>query len=344
MLPGGNDTNPALSGGPSVDKLISDAITPPTVAFDALHLGSRSPWEICYTGSAEPVDRLTNPNEIASALFGDFTNDDPEVFARLRAQRQSVLDATKDNIAHLRSRISSSDRHRLDEYLGRIQQIEQRINSTIAVGEQCSPITDFSLDKSPLREWAPQVDFFHPYYDPDIASPPIIDCVVEALACDRTRVATLTYGNSEIYHWLTDMNGDTVEALATGDWHQDTVHAYWGSQAGDPLLEDHLRRAARWEHSQLAYLLHKLKSKQEGEGTLLDNCMIAYGSAIADGNRHSHHDLPIVLAGRGGGQLDSGRLLTYPKNTPLNNLFTSMCHMAGAEVEGLGDATGPLPL
>ncbi len=69
----------------------------------------------------------------------------------------------------------------------RIQQIEQRINGTIAVGEQCSPISGFHLSKSPSREWAPEVTCFHPYYDPDIASPPMIDCMVEALACDRTR-------------------------------------------------------------------------------------------------------------------------------------------------------------
>jgi hypothetical protein len=94
--------------------------------------------------------------------------------------------------------------------------------------------------------------------------------------------------------------------------------------------------------TQFAYFLDKLKSVKEGDGTLLDNSLVLYGSAIADGNRHSHHDLPIVLAGRGGGQLEAGRLRHYPDDTPLNNLFKSMCGMAGANVETLGDSTGRL--
>ena len=77
---------------------------------------------------------------------------------------------------------------------------------------------------------------------------------------------------------------------------------------------------------------------------MLDNCLILYGSAIADGNRHSHHDLPIVLAGGGGGRLEPNRLLTYPKDTPLNNLFVSMCRMAGANLEVLGDSRSALKL
>lgn len=82
----------------------------------------------------------------------------------------------------------------------------------------------------------------------------------------------------------------------------------------------------------------------EGDGSLLDNCLILYGSAIADGNRHAHHDLPIVLAGSGGGKLQPDRLRHYPKETPLNNLYLTMCRMAGAEMEQFGDSTGLLPL
>ena len=77
-------------------------------------------------------------------------------------------------------------------------------------------------------------------------------------------------------------------------------------------------------------------------GTLLDNSLILYGSGLADANRHTHHNLPIVLAGSGGGRLKTGRLLHYPKDTPLNNLYLLMCHMAGAKLESLGDSTGLL--
>ena len=78
--------------------------------------------------------------------------------------------------------------------------------------------------------------------------------------------------------------------------------------------------------------------------TLLENSLILYGSGLSDANRHTHHDLPILLAGSGGRQIETNRLLHYDVNTPLNNLFVSMCHMAGANIEALGDSTGAVSL
>ena len=80
---------------------------------------------------------------------------------------------------------------------------------------------------------------------------------------------------------------------------------------------------------QFAYFVEKLKATKEGDGTLLDNCMVVYGSGIGDGNRHNHDDLPILLAGRGGGTIKPGRHVTYPRNTPLTNLYLSMLDSMG---------------
>jgi hypothetical protein len=85
-----------------------------------------------------------------------------------------------------------------------------------------------------------------------------------------------------------------------------------------------------------------LKSVREGEGTLLDNCMIAYGSAISDPNRHNHHDLPLIMAGKGGGTIETGRFIRYPDETPLNNLWLAMLERFGAPISKLGDSTGTL--
>jgi hypothetical protein len=93
---------------------------------------------------------------------------------------------------------------------------------------------------------------------------------------------------------------------------------------------------------QLAYLTSRLKSLPEGEGTLLDHCMIAYGSAIADPNRHAHENLPIVLVGKGGGTIKPGRFIKYPAETPLNNLWLAMLDRLGAPTPQLGDSTGVL--
>ena len=88
--------------------------------------------------------------------------------------------------------------------------------------------------------------------------------------------------------------------------------------------------------------MKKLKSIPEGDGTLLDHSMIAYGSGNSDGNRHNHDDLPILLAGRAGGTLDPGRHLRYAKETPLNNLWLSMLERMDVGVPFLGDSTGQL--
>ncbi|MDQ3012414.1 MAG: DUF1552 domain-containing protein, partial [Acidobacteriota bacterium] len=92
----------------------------------------------------------------------------------------------------------------------------------------------------------------------------------------------------------------------------------------------------------LAYLLDRLKATPDGDGNLLDHSMILYGSSISDGNLHTHHDLPIVVAGGGAGQVKGNRHLKFPKDTPLNNLLMSMLDKAGVPVEKFGDSTGKL--
>src|SRR5438105_11673378 len=98
----------------------------------------------------------------------------------------------------------------------------------------------------------------------------------------------------------------------------------------------------RFHIGQLAYLLEKMRAVQEGDGTLLDNVMIVYGSGIGDGNRHNHNDLPVLLAGRGGGTIKTGRHLVYTKNTPLNNLYLSMLDRMQVAAQSLGDSHGRL--
>ncbi|MEI7684981.1 MAG: hypothetical protein WCL32_08135, partial [Planctomycetota bacterium] len=93
---------------------------------------------------------------------------------------------------------------------------------------------------------------------------------------------------------------------------------------------------------QFAHLLRKLKETREGEGTLLDSCMIAYGSGNSDGNQHSKSNLPILLAGRGGGSLRPGRHVRFTEETPLANLWLSMLDRVDARVERFGDSTGRL--
>jgi hypothetical protein len=108
------------------------------------------------------------------------------------------------------------------------------------------------------------------------------------------------------------------------------------------MKQDKVRQINQFHTTQLAYLLEKLKSIPEGDGTLLDNSMVVYGGGISDGDRHNHDDLPILVAGKGGGRIHSGRHITYPDNTPMANLFLSMLDCAGVPGETIGDSTGRL--
>lgn len=344
MQPGGPENDYTQSGGPSVDSVIADYITPPEVAFKSLHYAVRAPWEVCYTGPGQPVDRLSEPNDMIASLFADFTNTDPSEFARLRARKQSVLDATKSNIDSLNKKISTADKVRLQEYLSRVEEIERRINASMEVGEACFPLDPMDLQVSPLRNNNPQVDWFHPYYDPDIAAPAIVDIMVEALACDRTRCITLSMGDIDEWYWLRDKYGDIVRADQTGDWHEDVVHAYWGSYAGDPLLEERLRMVGRYQHSIYASLLQKLKNKQEGSGTLLDNCVVLYVNEFGS-ETHEHDNHPWMIGGGGGGALTPGQWLAYD-GEPHNRLLLSIMRMFGMTNPTFGDpnfcGAGPL--
>jgi hypothetical protein len=100
----------------------------------------------------------------------------------------------------------------------------------------------------------------------------------------------------------------------------------------------------RWHSEQLAYFLDKLKSIKEGDKTLLDNSMVLFGSSMSDGNRHDPKNLPIVLAGKGGGKIKSGRHIKCADQTPLCNLYVSMLENMGTPVQAFGDSTQPLSI
>jgi len=93
---------------------------------------------------------------------------------------------------------------------------------------------------------------------------------------------------------------------------------------------------------QFAGWVEKLKSIKEGDSTLLDNSMIVYGAGLSDGNRHTHEDLPTLIAGNGGGYIKSGRRIVYRRETPMSNMFLTMMDRMGVKVDHFGDSTGRL--
>ncbi len=155
------------------------------------------------------------------------------------------------------------------------------------------------------------------------------DLLALAFQTDVTRVSTFMVardGSNRAYRWLGVSEGH--HSLSHHERQKEKI--------------EQIRKIDLYHVQQFAYFLERLKGIKEGEGTLLDNSMVMIGSGISDGNRHNHNDLPVLLAGKGGGAITPGRHVRYDGDVPLCNLYLSMLDAAGAKVERFGDSTGRL--
>src|SRR5262245_19039877 len=155
------------------------------------------------------------------------------------------------------------------------------------------------------------------------------DLLVRAFEGELARVATFILAN--------EGSNRSYRFVDVPEGHHDLSH-----HGGSKEKQAKIAKINRFHLSQLAYMLQKMKAVKEGDGTLLDHAMIVYGSGNGDGNAHNHDELPILVAGRGSGSLNTGRHVRYKKETPLMNLYLGMLERMGAPTEKLGDSTGKL--
>jgi len=152
---------------------------------------------------------------------------------------------------------------------------------------------------------------------------------VLAFQTDLTRVATFMMGR--------EGSNLTYPDIGVSRAHHGMTH-----HRGDPGKIEDITKVNTYHVEQFGHLIDKLALVKDGDGRLLDNMMVVYGSGIGDGNRHTHHDLPVLVAGRGGGTLTPGRHVRYAGETPMNNLYLSLLDRVGVRPETLGDGTGTL--
>jgi hypothetical protein len=268
---------------------------------------------LSWRNATTPLPTEVNPRLIFDRLFGDGRTD-PETLARNEV-RVSVLDAVLEDARSLNRRLGGSDRRKLDQYLTGVREVEQRITRA----DQLAPVdvpSDFSRPDGVPSDLTEHIRL-------------MCDLMVLAFQTDVTRIATfmLAREGSEQRYRMVGVN----------EGHHSISH-----HQNRPANLAKLKAINVYFNQQLAYLTGKLKGITEGDGTLLDNCMVAFGSAIADPNRHTHDNLPILLVGRGGGTIRTGRFVRYPQNTPLNNLWISMLDRFGVRGVRFGDGTGAL--
>jgi hypothetical protein len=157
----------------------------------------------------------------------------------------------------------------------------------------------------------------------------MFDLMALAFQTDMTRVITVLLA--------IEQSPRNYPEIGITEGHHGLTH-----HQGDRAKIEKVTQINEYHIKQFIYLVEKFKSIRDGDGTLLDNSMIVYGSGLADGNQHQHHNLPVVLAGRGRGVLHPGRHLRYADETPMANLFVSMLDYMAVPVEKWGDSNGRL--
>src|SRR5258708_4247619 len=271
---------------------------------------------ISWRDTSSPMPPEIRPRAVFERLFGTGEiEQDPARRARLEKYQKSILDVVLNDAQRLKGTLGGADRRKLDEYMFAIRDIEKRIHKAERENAQALP---------PGAAPPPSVptDFSE-------HSRIMFDLVALAFQTDTTRVITLLLG--------VEQSPRSYAEIGVTEAHHGLTH-----HQGDKEKIAKVLRINCFHIAQFAYLLEKLKSTRDGDGTLLDHSMITYGSGLSDGNRHEHHNLPLALAGRGCGKLRPGRHVRYPDETPMTNLFVAMLDRIGVPAESVGDSNGEL--
>ncbi|MFO0953174.1 MAG: DUF1552 domain-containing protein [Isosphaeraceae bacterium] len=321
-----------IKAGISVDQVAADKVGKAT-RFASLELGidrgaqsgnCDSGYSCAYSSNISwrspttPMAKEVNPRLVFDRLFASQARTGTAAErARRDLYRRSILDFVAEDASQLRNRLGMTDRRKLDEYLTAVREIEQRVARAESQSEPDPGLTRDIKRPSGI----PQDNKEHLRL--------MADLLVLAFQGDLTRVSTFMFAN--------EGSNKSYSFIGVPDGHHDLSH-----HGGDPKKHAKIQKINTFHIEQLAYMLGKMKTIREGDGTLLDHVMVVYGSGIGDGNRHNHNDLPVLVAGRGGGTLKTGRHLVYERNTPLNNLYVSMLDRVGVKLDRLGDSTGRL--
>jgi hypothetical protein len=315
-----------IFNGVSVDQVAAAQVGKST-RFPSLELGLEdggmvgncdSGYSCAYSNSlawkspVTPLPPEINPRAVFERLFGDGEVLDAATRVRRAEQDASILDFVRADAAKLNGTLGTSDKRKMDEYLTSIREIEQRIQ---AAGRQPAALDEAGLQRS---AGIPLTFEEHARL--------MLELTAVAFQTDATRVITLMMGR--------EGSNRTYRSIGVPEAHHGISH-----HMGNAEKIEKLAKINRLHMELFAGLLEKLEKTQDGDAKLLDNLMVVYGSGLSDGNRHAHHDLPVLVAG---GVLKAGQHVRYKAETPMNNLFLTVLQRMGVPAEKLGDGTGRL--
>jgi hypothetical protein len=312
----------------SFDQIVANEIGKQT-RFPSLELGMEdarqagdcdSGYSCAYTnnlawrGESQPLPPMLDPRALFERMFGTGQPMTPVERARQSVYRRSILDFVTEHTHKLESSLGPTDRRKLDEYLSAIRQVEVQIERAEKDTKPIEPGMD--------KPYGIPADFSEHF---KLMS----NMVAIAFQADQTRVVTFLMtreGSSRPYR-----------ELEIPDGHHPLTH-----HRNLPDLMEKVRKINEYHVRQFAGFVEKMKSTQEGDRSLLDNCMIVYGAGLSDGNAHLHEDLPTLIAGRGGNTIKTGRRMVVRRETPMCNLFLAMMDRMGVHMDKFGDSTGRL--
>jgi len=274
-------------------------------------------YNISWQSATTPMTPEPNPRLAFERLFGAGTHGERRkvTAAREEAQR-SVLDFVLDDAKSLARELGSKDQRKLDEYLTGVRELEKRLDNVDAFGELPDPAAETPAGIP--ADYGEHMSL-------------MFDILALAFQTDSTRVATLLLAG--------DGTNYAFPQIGIPEGHHYLTH----EQGRSPDAAEKVAQIDEYYMRHFAAFLEKLEKIEDVDGrSVLHNSMIVYGGAIADGNRHTHENLPVILAGRGGGELRTGRYLKVTSQ-PMTNLFLGMLdHLGVTGVDTFGDSTGRL--
>lgn len=273
-------------------------------------------YNLSWRSPNTPVAPEPNPRLLFERLFGAGAHGERAKSLRRRQQEErSILDFVLEDAHSLEKQLSYRDKQKLDEYLVSVREIEQRIQKAEQRGDVPDPAVTTPEGIPPSFEDYVQVMF---------------DMMALSFQTDSTRIATFLLAN--------EGSNRPFPEIGIAEGHHSLTH-----HQNKKELMDKVAQIDQWYVKQFARFLEKLELTRDVDGnSLLHNSIILYGSGNADGNRHTHTNLPVILAGKGGGALSGGRLAKF-NSVPMSNLLLGLADLMGAEgIERLGDSTGHL--
>jgi hypothetical protein len=335
-------------GNASVDQVVASHIgqeTPLdslTLGIDPGHRGDHGysgtyMSNISWRNKTTPAAMDLNPKQLYERLFRNNqvrqSNAPVPSEAAAESLEANVLDLVREEAKSLQRRLGYSDRLKMEQYLEGIRSIERRVSSADRNshshhqdGFANAPLVDehegiVSKLIIPDGKGIPSLYADHVNL--------MLDILTVAFQTDMTRVASFMFSYEK--------SGRSYPQIEAPGSHHSTSHHQKKTENLDQLTR------INTHHMELfSRMLQRMSQIDEGGKSLLDNVMICYGSGISDGNKHNHDDLPILVAGKAGGALDSGRHVLFDKKTPICNLYLDMMHRMQVTRESFGDSTGRL--